>query len=160
MQHSPIGLLADLSDLQPIIAMMIPIVAIIMGIGMGAWTVYLNYRKRRDMFALYHQERMAAIDKGIDLPPLPDEFFQEDGRHPRSPHAKLLAGLILLFLGLTMLCAMYFTHQGADSLWSLLLVGLGLAFLIYYFAVDKNQADLIDSKRQAELLSRTTSPKP
>jgi len=160
MQNSPIGLLASVLDLQPIARLLIPIIAIIMGIGMGAWTVYLSYRKRRDMFALYHQERMAAIEKGIDLPSLPDEFFKEEGHRPRSPHSSLLTGLILLFFGVAMFCAMYFTDKGADSLWSLIFVGLGLAFLIYYFAVDKKRADLIDAQERAALTSGKTSSKP
>src|ERR1700678_4050598 len=73
MQHTPINGLMAFS--QPALEMMIPIIAIVLGISMGAWTIYLSYRKRREMFALYHEERMAAIEKGIELPPLPEEFF-------------------------------------------------------------------------------------
>jgi hypothetical protein len=164
MHDTPlIGMMA-FSDSQPVtqsIAMMIPIIAIVMGISVGAWSIYINYRKRREMFALYHQERMAAIEKGVELPPLPDEFFREEGgrRCPRSPHSKLLTGLILLFGGLAMLCAMYFTGLGADALWSLVLIGVGAAFLIFYFTVEKKQADLFDAKREAELTSGGTPPK-
>jgi peptidoglycan/LPS O-acetylase OafA/YrhL len=161
MYNTPsIGLMAIAVPLTDVLALMIPIIAIVMGIGVGGWSIYLNYRKRRDMFALYHQERMAAIEKGIELAPLPDEFFREEGgrRHPRSPHSKLLTGLILLFFGLAMFCAMYFSHQGTDSLWSLIFIGVGAAFLIFYFAVDKKQADLIDAKREAELASGRFSP--
>jgi hypothetical protein len=149
------------SDFIPMMAIMIPIIGIIMGIVLGAWHVYLNYRKRRDMFALYHQERMAAIEKGIDLPALPDEFFMEEGgrRLPASPHSKLLVGLILLFFGLAMLCAMYFAGQGTDSLWSLAFISVGVAFLIFYFAVEKKMADLVDAKRKVELTSGETAVK-
>ena len=74
--------------------------------------LYLNYRKRKDMFALYHQERMAAIEKGIELPPLPEDFFHEEpsaDASRRSSHGTLLAGLILVFLGLTLYLALHFT---------------------------------------------------
>ena len=139
----------------------IPIIAIVMGMGTGAWSIYLNYRKRREMFALVHQERMAAIEKGIELPPLPEEFFREDHgpRRPRSAHSTLLLGLILLFLGLAVWSAMFFTGQGAVSTWSFVLIGLGAAFLIYYFAVDKKQAALLDAQRAAETATGQTLPK-
>jgi len=131
-------------------ALMIPIVTVLAGIGMGAWAVYLSYKKRKEMFTLYHQERMAAIEKGIQLPPLPEEFFSDDShRAPRrASHSKLLAGLILFFFGATVFIAMYFTGQGANSLWSLTLVGLGLAFLIFYVAVERKQAALPDVRSE------------
>ena len=39
----------------------------------------LNYRRKRDIFRLHHTQRMAAIEKGVQIPPLPREFFQDDG---------------------------------------------------------------------------------
>ena len=54
------------------LALLIPIIAIIMGIGIGMLAIYTGYLKRKDLFAHYHQERMAAIEKGIDCPPWPN----------------------------------------------------------------------------------------
>ena len=150
--------MGDSALLIPMVGMLIPIISIVMGIGMGAWTVYLSYRKRREMFALYHQERMAAIEKGVELPPMPEDFFKEEGKR-HSPHSKLLTGLILLFLGLAIFIAMYFTSQGANSLWSLIFIGMGAAFLIFYFAVDKKRADLLDAKFEAEEANKRTAIK-
>jgi hypothetical protein len=56
----------------------IPIVAIVMVFGSGMLKLYLNYLKRRDLFALHHQERMAALEKGIELPPWPEDLLQEN----------------------------------------------------------------------------------
>src|ERR1017187_5481986 len=96
--------------LTEIVALLIPIVAIVMVFGTGMLSIYLNYRKRKEMFALYHQERMAAIEKGIDLPPLPEDFFHEDGKPARrSPHRQLLSGLILVSIGVTLYFALHFT---------------------------------------------------
>ena len=96
-----------------ILGMMIPIIAIVMIFGTGMLAIYFNYRKRRDMFALYHQERMAAIEKGIELPPLPEDFFREDGKGGkparRGGHGTLLFGLILLIAGLTLYIALHHT---------------------------------------------------
>ena len=63
-----------------VIAVMIPIVAIVMGIGIGMLSLYLDYRKKREMFAMHHKERLTAIDKGMEVAPLPPEFFQYNRR--------------------------------------------------------------------------------
>ena len=132
-----------------ILAIFIPILAVGMGIGIGMLAIFLNYRKRKEMFALYHQERMAAIEKGIELPPLPAEFFAEDGKSP-SPHGRLLTGLVWLFLGLALTTALYFTHSGG-ALFGLIPTAIGLAYLIYYFAVGKKEAETIEAERRARI---------
>ena len=132
-----------------IIGVFIPIVAIVMGIGIAMLTVFLNYRKRKEMFALYHQERMAAIEKGIELPPLPDAFFDED-RKPRSPHRGMAVGLIWSFVGLALLVALYFNEQGTVALFALIPIAVGLAYLIYYFAVGKKEAEVLEAERKAK----------
>lgn len=129
--------------------LMIPIVAIVMGIGIGMLALLLGYLKRREMFALHHKERMAAIEKGIELPPLPDAFFTEDGKppdapvsrcaRPSSPHRHLLTGLKLVFGGLALAAACHFEFQ-AHAVWGLILTALGLAYLIYYAAVGRKEA--------------------
>jgi hypothetical protein len=142
----------------PIVALLIPIIAIVMVFGTGMLAIYVNYRKRKDMFALYHQERMAAIEKGIELPPLPEDFFHEDGRRGRSPrragHGALLFGLILLFAGLALYLALHFTVPHTDNggdvaLYALIPAGMGAACLIYYFAVGRKVAAAIEAERQA-----------
>ena len=57
------------SMIEPVVALFIPIIAIIFGVGIGMLALYLGYRKRKELFVLYHQERMAALEKGVDLPP-------------------------------------------------------------------------------------------
>lgn len=139
-----------------IIAVIIPVVAIVMGIGIGMLAIVVNYRKRKEMFALYHQERMAAIEKGIELPPLPAEFFAEDGK-VRPPHGRLLSGLVWLFLGLALMIALFFTHSDA-ALFSLIPIAIGLAYLIYYFAVGKKEAETIEAERRARAAAANRSP--
>ena len=73
------------------------IIAIILGIGLAVICAFLNYKRRKDMFALYHQERMAAIEKGVELPPLPEGvIITRDEREGRGPLEGLLAGLTAL----------------------------------------------------------------
>ena len=134
-----------------IIGTMIPIVAIVMGISIGMLGMYLRYQRRKEMFALHHQERMAAIEKGIELPPLPEAFFAEDSRwsRHRSPHAHLLVGLILSFVGIIVTIGLY--RQGdVDYIFGMTPGVIGLAFLIFYFTVGKKQAEAIEAAEKAK----------
>jgi hypothetical protein len=141
-----------------IMVFIVPIVAIVMVFGTGMLSIYFGYRRRKDMFALYHQERMAAIEKGIELPSLPEDFFHEDGKPPRrrSAHGTLLGGLILLFVGLTLYLALHFAvprmdNGGDPALFALIPAGIGAACLIYYFAVGRKLAAAVDEERKARL---------
>ncbi len=130
---------------------MIPIIAIIMGIGIGMLGLVLSYKKRKEMFALYHQERMAAIDKGIDLPPLPEGFFSEDARTP-APHRHLLKGLVWLFLGVAITTALYVNNwQKSTALFGLIPTAIGLAYLVYYALVGKRAAEEAEALERAKL---------
>lgn len=135
---------------QRTIAVMIPIVAIVMGIGIGMLGLILNYKKRKEMFALYHQERMAAIDKGIELPPLPEAFFSEDPKTP-TPHRHLLKGLVWLFLGVAITIVIYANHRQSTALFGLIPAAVGLAHLIYYALVGKKAAEAAEALERAKL---------
>jgi hypothetical protein len=146
---------------------MVPEIAIVTGIGFGMLSISLNYRKRKEMFALYHQERMAAIEKGIELPPLPEEFFRENGSVPRRrpSHSTLLVGLVLVFTGLTLYLALHFggvrfDNGGDAALVALIPAGIGAAFLIYYFTVGRKLAADMEAERKVWLAeaSRVKNP--
>ena len=145
-----------------LIALLIPVVAIAFGVGIAMLAIFLNYRKRSQMFALYHQERMQAIDKGIDLPPLPEAFFSEDGKPPRpyAPHRQLLIGLIWLFTGLALFAALYATLEFAVALFAMIPTGIGLAYLIYYFTVGKQEAERLQAAQAARLAETDRAQKP
>jgi hypothetical protein len=112
-----------------VLSMVIPMVAIIMGVGLGMLSLYLRYQRKRDMFQLFHTERMTAIEKGIELPPLPPEFFQ-DSRWPElTPIRHRRSGLILLFLGIAVTLALWGTGVTAYW-WGLVPAAIGLALLL------------------------------
>jgi hypothetical protein len=136
------------STLIPLAGMAIPITAIVMGIAAGIVGMITDARKRERMFALYHQERMAAIEKGMELPPLPEEFFY-NGKQ-KSPHHRLLMGLILLFLGGVLFLALYVNQGIGTALYALIPAGIGVAMLIYYFAIGKKQAETMEEERKAK----------
>jgi len=121
-------------DGPPGYAVLIPIIAIVMGIGIAMLSLVLDYRKKRDIFTLHHQERMAAIEKGIEVPPLPPEFFQDGrGQRLRTPARDLRRGLVLLLAGGAISAALYGSHQGTSYWWGLVPASIGVASLLAYF---------------------------
>src|SRR5258706_12545332 len=114
------------------LAVMIPIIATVMGMGTAIVAIYFGYRKRTEMFKLYHQERMAAVDKGVELPPIPDSFFAS--AHTSSPRRDLLKGLVWLFLGVGITVALYSNLHSKKAPYGLLPPRIALPYLICYTA--------------------------
>jgi hypothetical protein len=111
---------------------LVPIVAITFGVGFIPAIVWiiLNYRKRRRFMELHHAERMAAIERGMDIPALPIELI--DGGNPRRRRSSLQAGLVWFFIGLALVVGMAMDGD-TPSVVGLVPLGIGVAFLIYYF---------------------------
>lgn len=122
------------TDVPSVLALVIPIVAIVLGLGAVMLSAWLDFRKKRELFRLHHAERMAAIEKGIDLPPLPPEFFDDrKQKRPCSPYTYLRRGLMWLLIGVAATTAMWGTHD-KDYWWGLVPIGVGLAYLISFMA--------------------------
>jgi Domain of unknown function (DUF6249) len=111
---------------------LIPIAAITMGLGTAMLWTWLDYRKKRDFFQLHHAERMAAIEKGIDLPPLPPEFFADYQRRRRAPEDSLRHGLVWLLVGIAVTVALSLTYRGQWG-WGLVPLAVGIANLLFYW---------------------------
>jgi hypothetical protein len=121
-----------IEELIPIFGIVIPI-----GGSLAALVVWLtlNYHKRRKLMELHHAERMAAIERGMDIPPLPMELI--DGRStPRRRRTALLPGLVWFFIGLALVVGSLVGGSNNDDFpvfIGLIPLGIGLAYLIYYF---------------------------
>jgi hypothetical protein len=122
-----------MEDQVTMVEALIPISAIIMGIGIAMLGLWLDYRKKREIYALHHQERMAAIEKGLDVPPLPPELFQRGGRTSAD---YLRRGLVLLLLGAAVMMAL-FLENTRGAWYGLIPAAAGLANLIFY-AMQRN----------------------
>lgn len=111
---------------------LVPIFGIIFGAGLplSIPIVYiaLNYRKRKRLMELSHAERMAAIERGMEVPPLPLELI--DGRTKRR--SSLLPGLVWFFIGLAMVAGTISIGDDLPVVFGLVPLGIGLAYLIYY----------------------------
>jgi len=119
-----------IEELIPIFGIVIPI-----GGSLAALVVWftLNYYKRRRLMELHHAERMAAIERGMDIPPLPIELI--DGRStPKRRRTALLPGLVWFFVGLAVVVgALVDRDEDIPVFIGLIPLGIGLAYLIYYF---------------------------
>ena len=118
------------------LGLLVPIVAIVMGIGLAMISVMNGYRQRRMLIELHHRERLMAIEKGIEVPPPPEGLL--DSRKA-SPHAALLRGLIWLFVGVGLMFALPRIDSDLRFV-GLIPAGVGLAYLIFYFAVGRREA--------------------
>jgi hypothetical protein len=113
------------------VAILIPLTAIFMSLLIPIVFAFVDYRKRRDIVEANDRERMAAIERGMELPALPESFYRSLKPARRSTY--LLPGLIWLFVGIGIVIALR-ALAGADvALLGLIPAGVGLAFLIYYF---------------------------
>jgi peptidoglycan/LPS O-acetylase OafA/YrhL len=121
-----------------IIGVFIPIVAIVCGVSVAIASILAAHRQRMQRADFRHRERLAAIEKGLELPADPAEFDPTTVlRRPRH----LLRGLVLLFGGIALTIALA-QDRAADYpyLFGLLPVAAGLAYLIYYFIEGKHEA--------------------
>ena len=99
---------------------LIPIFGILLGIGGPAVVIIvwfsLNYYKRRKLMELHHAERMAAIERGMEIPPLPIELI--DGRSvPKRRRTALLPGLVWFFIGLAYLIYYFAEGRKVEARW-------------------------------------------
>ncbi len=118
---------------------LIPVAGIVMGCAIPIVAIYCEYRKRRDIFEMVHKERLAAIEKGVPVPPLPEEFTRrafgtgnDYDPKPSRPEDYLRWGLICLLVGFALIAALYMLLGMRYAPIGLLPTGVGLAYLIYY----------------------------
>jgi hypothetical protein len=113
------------------VAVFIPIVAIIMSLSIPIVFAIVDYRRRRDIVDANHKERMAAIERGMELPALPESFYQLIKPARRSSY--LLPGLIWLFVGIGIFIALGAIAGEDVRMLGFVPAGVGLALLIYHF---------------------------
>ena len=129
-------------DFAPLLGIMIPLTAIVMGISLAFWSVYWNHQKKR----LQYQERQLMIEKGLTPPP----ELLEDDRKKITPEDCLRRGTILFFLGIglalgTAVLANFTNDEefvGIAGVAAAIVVSLGVGNLVYYFiARGRNRPD-------------------
>jgi len=143
----------DLGNLAGTLGVMIPIVAIVGGLATGVVAIVTDYRRRREIYEMHHKERMLALERGVELPPLPPGLVDDDeatirasaqafkdiagSRAVRRYRSSLRSGLSWLFIGLGLGVALYLNQGPESASWALIPIGLGLARLIYHFSGER-----------------------
>lgn len=119
------------------VAIFIPIVAIVMSLLIPIIYQILDYRRRRDLVDALHKERMAAIERGIEPKPLPEELFSAFRRNPNPRY--LLTGMIWTFIGIGIFVFLG-AVAGEDVRWlGLIPGGVGLAYLLYHLIEGRHE---------------------
>ncbi len=100
--------------------------------------LYLKHQSRQKRIEIIHQERMAAMEKGIPLP----EFPLEPAREPRPPDPTVvpILGTILLCLSVgTMIVLALILGSSSHGFWvaPLPFAFLGVGLLAYHYLLAK-----------------------
>lgn len=113
-----------------VIVFMIPIIGILAGCGTAVAGIIVLHRQRMQRTKLRHRERIAAIEKGMELPPDPPEVDprqMDSGRFLRQ-------GLVLMAVGGTVTAGMMqLPDPNVPYLFGFVPAAIGAALLLYYF---------------------------
>lgn len=121
-------------------AIMIPILGIVFGVAVAIVAILAAHRARVTRLEHRHRERIAAIDKGLELPPeTPDPELDPRHRRPRY----LLRGLVWLFSGLAFTLFLYRVADADVSTLGFIPTGIGLAYLIFYFVEGRRETSAV-----------------
>jgi hypothetical protein len=113
----------------------IPLVSIVLGILMIIVSIVTKHRRQMQELDNRHRERMAAIEKGLDLPP--DTVVERAAAVERSRGYRrtgsdyLLRGLIWLGVGIALSVSDNFFGTG-NRMFGWIAAAVGVAYLIYY----------------------------
>ncbi len=115
------------------VALLIPILAIVMGIGLVFWIIFWDHRHKQ----LQYAERQLMIEKGMTPPPT----LPEKASDRVTPEDCLRRGTTMVFLGLAFVVAYFLLLNVGDDgppPWTAgvaaAIVGfLGIGNLVYYF---------------------------
>ena len=132
---------------ENVVALFIPITAIFMSLLIPIVYAIVEYRRRRDIVEAHHTERMAAIERGMDIPPLPESFYQGIQRAKRPRY--LLAGLVWFFIGVGIFIALNAVADRSVAYFGLIPAGVGLAFLIFYMVEGRKETAALTDEAQA-----------
>ena len=139
------------------VKLLIPLAGIAFGCSIPLVALVADYRKRKLLLELHHKERMAAIDKGIELPPLSEAMLNDGHKEHklRTPHADLGWGLFWLLGGLALFVALYLDRkESTTAYYALIPIAVGVHYLIYYFAVGKKEALLSQMEQRGRTVER------
>ncbi|MDH4259268.1 MAG: DUF6249 domain-containing protein [Gammaproteobacteria bacterium] len=111
-------------------ALLIPILGIVFGIGIAVVAVLTGHRRKMQRVELRHKERLVAMEKGLELPP---ELEDPENGGMRSRSGALRSGMTMLGVGIVLYFALDRVAGNDVALFGLIPAAIGLANLIFYF---------------------------
>jgi hypothetical protein len=120
---------------EDLVALLIPIFGIVFGVGVAIVAIIAGHREKLKRAEHRHRERIAALEKGVELTPDPEP--EADGRRSGS----LKSGLAGLFLGIVLYFAIREVTDNQVAIFGLVPAAIGLANLISYFVEARQRAN-------------------
>jgi len=120
------------------IALMIPIFGIVFGILIAIVAIVTQHRQKTQRADLRHKERLAAIEKGLELPP-ETEDPEDLGRRSRS--GSLRSGLTGIAVGVVLYFALDELVGQRIALFGLIPAAVGFANLLFYFIESRRKSN-------------------
>lgn len=110
-----------------LLALFIPIIGIILGVTIAIVSIVTSHRRQLQRNDMRHKERLAAIEKGLEIPPEPAE--PESSRKSGA----LRSGFIGLFVGIVLYFALREVADSDVALFGLIPAAVGIANLLSWF---------------------------
>ncbi len=129
-----------MDGIRQILALLIPITAIVGGLSIPILYILTHHKKRQQLLEQNHKERMLALEKGIELPPLPTELLGREVFDSPDDHRcgwgeadkYLRSGITWLFVGLALAVVVWLKNEPDQAGWALVPIAVGLAKLLFY----------------------------
>ena len=119
-----------------LLALFIPLFGIVFGILIAIVAIVTQHRQKIQRADLRHKERLAAIEKGLELPP-DTEDAQDVGKRSNS----LRSGLIGLAVGIVLYFALDQLVGTRIALFGLVPAAVGLANMLFYFIEGRKKSN-------------------
>jgi preprotein translocase subunit YajC len=116
-----------------VLGVFIPIVAIIMGCSIAIVSIWGEHKRKAQLLEQNHRERMNALEKGVELPPLPANLVHDRSNGPATstPAKSLRAGIMLVLIGGVLYFAIDRIGAEEAALFGLIPAAVGIANLVY-----------------------------
>jgi hypothetical protein len=118
------------------VALMIPIFGIVFGILVAIVAIVTQHRQKIQRADLRHKERLAAIEKGLEVPPDADDA-EDVGKRSNS----LRSGLTGLAVGIVLYFALDQLVGSRIALFGLIPAAVGVANLLFYFIEGRKKSN-------------------
>ncbi|HWN05741.1 MAG TPA: DUF6249 domain-containing protein [Steroidobacteraceae bacterium] len=107
-----------------VLALLIPISMIVLGVATAIVAIVTSHRRRLQRDDMRHKERMAAIEKGMELPPDPVETG------PGAKTGGLRSGIGGILVGVVLYLALRGVADEDVALFGLIPAAIGIASLV------------------------------